>query len=143
MFGPRKSRCVDFLIQTLRNAYDFSIVFERLDGLRHRNDEESKSKSIKSMSKNHFREKKQNQRRASGKLFGPRKSKFVNFLMQALRNAYDFSSFLSASIDRGIGNRSNRRRKMIFAKRSKINAAPAENCSGPENRNSSISLCKH
>ena len=40
-------------------------------------------------------------------------------------------------------NRSNRRRKIIFAKRSKTNAAPAENCSGPENRDASISLCKH
>ena len=29
-----------------------------------------------------FREKKQNQRRAGGKLFGPRKSRCVNFLMQ-------------------------------------------------------------
>ena len=54
-----------------------------------------------------------------------------------------FRSFLSASIDRGIGNRSNRRRKIIFAKRSKINGASAENCSGPENRNASISLYKH
>ena len=40
-------------------------------------------------------------------------------------------------------NRSNRRRKIISAKRSKINGASAENCSGPENRNASISLSKH
>ena len=50
---------------------------------------------------------------------------------------------LDRSIDRGIGNRSNRRRKIIFAKRSKINGASAENCSGPENRDPSISLKKH
>ena len=53
-----------------------------------------------------------------------------------------FRSFLSASIDRGIGNRSDRCRKIIFAKRSKINGASAENCSGPENRDASISLRK-
>ena len=40
-------------------------------------------------------------------------------------------------------NRSNRRREIIFAKRSKINAAPAKKCSSPENRDASISLCKH
>ena len=74
LFGPRKSKCVNFLMQTLRNAYDFSIVFERLDRSRHR-------KSIESTSKNNFREKKQNQRRVGGKLFGPRKSKCVDFLM--------------------------------------------------------------
>ena len=48
------------------------------------------------------------------------------------------------SIDRSRHrNRSNRRRKIIFAERSKINGASAENCSGPENRDESISLCKH
>ena len=57
---------------------------DRLDRSRHR-------KSIESTSKNNFREKKQNQRRVGGKLFGPRKSKCVDFLMQTLRNAYDFS----------------------------------------------------
>ena len=129
--------------QTLRNAYDFSIVFERLDRSSNRNEQESKSKSIESTSKNNFREKKQNQRRASGKLFGPRKSKFVNFLMQTLRNAYDFSIAFERLDRSRHRNRSNRRRKIIFAKRSKINGASAENCSGPENRNSSISLCKH
>ena len=36
------------------------------------------------------------------------------------------------SIDRGIGNRSNRRRKIIFAKRSKINGASAENVRAPK-----------
>ena len=123
--------------------YDFSIVFERLDRSRHRNEQESKSKSIESMSKNHFREKEQNQRRASGKLFGPRKSKFVNFLLQALRNAYDFS-IVFKRLDRSRHrNRSNRRRKIILAERSKINGASAENYSGPENRDASISLRKH
>ena len=47
------------------------------------------------------------------------------------------------SIDRCIGNRSNRRRIIIFAERNKLNGASAENCSGPENRDASISLCKH
>ena len=32
--------------------------------------------------------------------------------------------------------------RIIFAERNEINAAVAETCSGPENRNASISLCK-
>ena len=61
-----KIKCVDFLMQTFRNAYDFFDRFRapRLIGA---------SKSIESTSKNHFRAKKQNQRRVGGKLFGPRK----------------------------------------------------------------------
>ena len=39
-------------------------------------------------------------------------------------------------------NRSNRRRKIADSKYGEINGAPAENCSGPENRDASISSCK-
>ena len=58
-------------------------------------------------------------------------------------NAYDFSIAFERLDRSRHRNRSNRRRKIISAKRSKINAAPAENWSGPENRDASISLCNH
>ena len=49
-----------------RNAYDFFDCFRAPRLI-------EASKSIESTSKNHFRAKKQNQRRVGGKLFGPRK----------------------------------------------------------------------
>ena len=69
-----------------------------------------------------------------------------NFVRQTLRKRYDFfdrfRSFSSTAIDRGIGIGRFGVEKTTFDFCREMYGAPAKNCSGPENRDASILVCK-
>ena len=60
-----------------------------------------------------------------------------------LHQSVNFYSFSSTPIDRHIGIDGLDVEKATFDSFREINGAPAKNCSVPENRDASISLCKH
>ena len=114
--------------------------FEHRDRSRHRH------RSIRRR-KNDVRFLYRNVRRASKKLFGPRKPRCVDFIRQTYSKRYDFfdrfRSFSSTAIDRGIGIGRIGVEKTPFDFCREMYGAPAKKCSGPENRDASISLGRH
>ena len=118
----------------------FSTVFEHRDRSRHRHRSNRRWK-------NDIRFLYRNVRRASKKLFGPRKPRCVDFIRQTYSKRYDvfdsFRSFSSTAIDRGIGIERFGVEKTTFDFCTEMYGARAKKCSGPENRDASILVGKH
>ena len=116
------------------------MIFEHSDRSRHRH------RSIRRR-KNDVRFLYRNVRRASKKLFGPRKPQCVDFSRQTYSGRYGvFDRFRSVSrtaIDRGIGIGRIGVEKTTFDFCREMYGAPAKKCSGPENRDASILVGKH